>query len=96
MKIPTFILTLIIFSTFTAFPQGKYTDYNNKQKTTIFTEDFSNNSYNWWTGDNPYALALVEKGNYILEWRGSLPIWNSYKEIKFDLSKDFEIPYKIR
>jgi hypothetical protein len=96
MKIPTFILSLILFSTFTAFTQEKYSDYTQKQKTKIFLDDFSDNSNNWWTGDNPYAYGAIEQGTYIMEWRGSLPIWNSYKEIKFDLNKDFEIEAQIK
>src|SRR5512145_2345346 len=96
MKTQIPILLLILFTEFTAFSQEKYSDYTSKQKVNIFKDDFSDNKNNWWTGDNPYAYAAVEKGDYTLEWRGSLPIWNSYKAINFDLNKDFEIEAEIK
>jgi hypothetical protein len=96
MKTQIPILLLILFTAFTAFSQEKYSDYSEKQKVSVFKDNFSDNKNNWWTGDNPYAYAAVEKGDYTLEWRGSLPIWNSYKAINFDLNKDFEIEAEIK
>jgi len=96
MKSYLYIIILIFLFPIAIFSQDNYRDYSEKQKTIIFSEDFSNNLNDWWTGNNASAYASIENGNYILEWRGSVPIWNSYKEIKFDLSRDFEIEANIR
>ena len=89
-------LVLFFFISYSGSAQEKYSDFTDRQKEKIFLDDFSNNNNGWWTGDNPYALGEVTNGYYILEWRGDLPIWNSYREIKFDLSRDFEIEADIR
>ncbi len=78
------------------FSQGLYADFTPKEKNLVFFDNFDNNVNRWWLGDNSEAYGAVEKGNYILEWRGNLPIWYSLNGIIFDFTKDFEIETSIK
>lgn len=91
------IVALILTNIFElAFPQSKYNDYGENQKKTVFLDNFSTNINNWWTGDNSDAFGKFENGVYIIEWRSNAyPIWNSWINIQFDPTKDFEIETTI-
>ncbi len=92
-----YLISIIsIMLTCQGFSQGLYADYTLKEKNVIFLDNFDNNVNRWWLGDNEQAYGAVEKGNYILEWRGSLPIWYSLSGMNFDFSKDFEIEASIK
>ncbi|RPH33315.1 MAG: caspase family protein [Bacteroidales bacterium] len=90
------ILFISILFTFPVFSQGLYADFTPKEKNLVFLDNFDNNANRWWLGDNSEAYGAVEKGNYILEWRGKLPIWYSLAGVNFDFSKDFEIEASIK
>jgi len=94
MRIIVTIFTLIF--TVQAFSQNSYNDFSLKDKEVIFSDNFDNNANNWWIGNNTDALAVIENGNYVLEWRGKMPIWYSNNGINFDFTKDFEIETRIK
>ncbi len=79
-----------------SFAQFAYNDYSSRDKETIVFDDFLNNNNSWWQGDSPEAYGNIEGGNYILEWKGQIPIWYSYKNFNFDISRDFEVETSIK
>lgn len=95
MKNLTSIITCILF-TGQVFSQNSYADFTAREKNIVFYDSFDSNANRWWIGDNSEAYGAVEKGNYVLEWRGKLPIWYSLNGINFDLTKDFEIEASIK
>ena len=90
------LISLLSLFSFSAFSQVSYNSYSSNDKEFVFIENFDNNSRNWWTGDNSDAYGAVLDGKYILEWRGKTPIWYSFNNTTFDVSKDFEIEASIR
>lgn len=94
MRILLGIICLILSSQ--AFSQISYADFTAQEKNVVFYDDFNSNANRWWTDDNSEGYGAVENGNYILEWRGKLPVWYSLNGIHFDFTKDFEIEASIK
>ena len=92
-----YLISIIsILFTCQVFSQGLYADFSSQEKNQVFLDNFDNNINRWWLGDNSESYGAVEKGNYILEWRGKFPVWYSLAGINFDFAKDFEIEASIK
>ena len=90
------ILLLFMCISLQSISQIAYNDYSANEKEIVVFDDFLNNNNNWWIGNSTDAYANVENGNYVLEWRGTTPIWYSYNSLRFDISKDFEVEASVK
>ena len=90
------LIALTILTYIKASSQSEYNRFSTQDKEVVFLDNFDNNVNRWWTGDNRDALGVISNGNYILEWRGSSPIWYSLNGIVFDFTQDFEIEANIK
>ncbi len=73
-----------------------YADVSVLNKTSVYIEDYSNNSNGWTVlNENAYTTAKIENGRYILEAKTDTFKFVS-QNINIDTSKDFEIETSVK
>jgi hypothetical protein len=65
-----------------------------QEKVALVEDNFSGNSYKWWTGRSAVAKCEISHGEYILSYRGQKS-WSSNIEVNIDQRGDFIIESKI-
>jgi hypothetical protein len=76
--------------------QMNLSDIASMQKVSILNEPFNDNSNNWITNNN-YLTGRFENGSFIIKCKNFQGFSGlTYKEIKLDLSKDFEIESTLK
>ncbi|MCD4770427.1 MAG: caspase family protein [Bacteroidales bacterium] len=91
MRRVTFCLLIILLQTLTLSGQQKYADIQLYEKSSVFNDQFDNNSKKWIT-DNSWINGRVENGYYFLKcknFQGATGL--SYKTVQLDQGRDFEI-----
>jgi len=86
----------LLFHASLSFSQQNQADLSLFERTPVFKELFDNNSNNWIT-DNQYVNGRLENGQYVLKcknYKGSTGL--SYKTVKLDLSRDYEIEASLQ